>query len=271
MCARIVDTQFKVDSSSSSSSDQLSLPVLKVACLDQLDKSDTPSVPDNYAGGLALSILLNVVDGMSARVLPVFFEGGNQPSLVDGVIAPSLSAEQRESVKEIGEMVVACWPSVLQAISALLNRTSPNDEAFNMVLFKAVQNIATLSGVLGLEAPRDAFLAALRKYALPANDDGQVIESTAAYSEKNFQVRAADYVPCVANARGSRCRRCSRSPSRSRACCGRRGRSSLTPFSKSTACCTSRRAAPAGSRRRQCRAPRRRRPCVRRRRARARP
>lgn len=157
VCARVVETQLRVEAPSSPSSEQqLVLPYVKVPLLDQLDKTDTPTVPDNYAGALALAVALGIVEGMGAVVLPAFYQGTEQPARVNGVIAPDMPAAQRNVVDEIADVAGVAWSHLLQTLSAVLARTTSADETVNASLFKAYQTFTTVAGVLGLEVPRCA-------------------------------------------------------------------------------------------------------------------
>ncbi|KAJ3356238.1 Endocytosis and vacuole integrity protein [Allomyces javanicus] len=103
---------------------------LKIQCLDQLDKSDPPSVPDNYESYLAVQCLLTLAD--SLRACP----------------ADDLTAS----------LLTMAWSAVLASLSNLL-KVSPAP------VVPAIHAMAVACGRLHLDAPRDAFLTLLSRLA----------------------------------------------------------------------------------------------------------
>ena len=83
-----------------------------------------------------------------------------------------------------------CWQQVLASLSLLLDAST--DEGATEIILKSVETMVGLSGRLGLTLPRDAFIMALCKAALPSNYGAMVLGQAAVC--KN-QVRHQQHQP----------------------------------------------------------------------------
>lgn len=110
--------------------------------IEQHDKADTPLIPDTYPYLLALQSLNAIADGL--------YTTHTHPS---------------SSISTIKAMADSAWPALLTALSKAI-ATNLGEGLFNDVV-SAFVNFTILCGNLGLNAPRDAFLATLGKYAVP--------------------------------------------------------------------------------------------------------
>ncbi|KAI8820484.1 uncharacterized protein EV422DRAFT_567906 [Fimicolochytrium jonesii] len=125
---------------------------IKLQCLDQLDKSEPPSIPETYIIYLAIQCMNRTVESQAEFTLPLLAEA-NTPT------------EHKDDVIMAIEMANASWAGTLAALSFLVT-SSIDDDVFAMVI-RAYQNITTVVGLLGLTSHRDAFLASLSKSCLP--------------------------------------------------------------------------------------------------------
>ncbi|KAI9222906.1 hypothetical protein BC828DRAFT_403606 [Blastocladiella britannica] len=156
---------------------------VKVQCLDQLDKSDPPFVPDDYLLHLANQCVLVLVSSLVelARPVPVQAQAGSlnhsrassmandEPLSETGLgdmptpppRLPSASASLSRSVTGAGltdpavlaALVNAVWPALLASLSHMLATSSD--------AIAPIAAMAVVSARAHLPAPRDAFLTLL--------------------------------------------------------------------------------------------------------------
>jgi hypothetical protein len=174
---------------------------MRVACIDLLDKSDPPSVPDTYIYSLTLACLSGFSEGLAKFILPLTVperprkkarqaelesskSGDSAPSTPDARIAverqmsfkkspipinPLLLEDHPlfEEVKICAGIVDECWGAVLATCWTFL--CSALDSEYYHGLVRAFQKFTHVAGLLRLSTPRDAFLTTLGKAAVPAN------------------------------------------------------------------------------------------------------
>ncbi|KAH9169937.1 hypothetical protein EDB89DRAFT_1853941 [Lactarius sanguifluus] len=149
---------------------------MKVQCIDQLDKADAPPIPDAYIYLLGVQCLVSLSDGLAGYAIPLYstlavqkpHPGSAEPVRAPGALDPSTlppTEPARAGLLTVCAMLNAGWPALLAALSFLLN-TNLSDALFGDVL-GALQALARAAGCLALPTPRDAFLTALAKAALP--------------------------------------------------------------------------------------------------------
>ncbi|CAJ0749553.1 9943_t:CDS:2 [Entrophospora sp. SA101] len=167
---------------------------MKIQCIDQLDKVDSPQIPDTYLNFLALVCLNSVADSLHNFVFKVFSEvlqkqqlEKNSPSISGDSIhsqdSPITPVNQQSTtfgvttlkqmelhslyneVLLVKEIANTAWPGLLAAQSFFLT-LNIDDELFQGVL-RAYQNFTIVCGILQLSTPRDAFLTSLCKGAVP--------------------------------------------------------------------------------------------------------
>jgi len=144
--------------------------------IDQLDKAEAPIIPETYIYLLALQSLTALSNGFSTSVLPVYnsiivAESENgvppaPPALNIGSLPESTAPSGAGILRTTHAMLEAGWPALLAAHTFLIS-TNLSAPLFQDVL-GAIGAIAQTCGVLGLSMPRDAFLGALSKLAIPA-------------------------------------------------------------------------------------------------------
>ena len=180
------------------------LSTMRVPCLDQLDKADPPQIPPAYLYTLALTCMNSFSEGLARFLLPftIPIESRNKrkakpkpvddskPTDSDGEKVddqkPKLSRSQSNSalrlpinplaleghqqqhhIKTSANMIEACWPALLAAYSTFFHAAL--DSEYYHALVRSFQKFTQISGLLRLSTPRDAFLTALGKNAVPSS------------------------------------------------------------------------------------------------------
>ncbi|KAF8579144.1 hypothetical protein K439DRAFT_1394877 [Ramaria rubella] len=161
---------------------------MKLQCIDQLDKADSPPIPESYIFLLALQCLVSLVEGFASLVLPLYNSLAivrpraagetiiRAPPALDLAGLP-LDDTGNIQLRIVHEMLENGWPALLAALSFFIS-TNLSDELFADVL-GALQSLINVSGVLGLTTPRDAFLTSVSKLAVPS----RVVSSLDSFQE----------------------------------------------------------------------------------------
>ena len=179
---------------------------VRVPCIDMLDKSEPPSLPATYIYLLALTCITSFSEGLTRFMLPFTLpsesrskrrqtktldngrasdsadsEGASrekkpqkQPYVSRRTLINPLSLKDHVLYQQIStsaHMVDQCWPALLAASSTYLN-ASMDSENFH-ALIRSFQKFTQIAGLLDLVTPRDAFLTALGKHAVPSNTSAQ--------------------------------------------------------------------------------------------------
>jgi hypothetical protein len=162
-------------------------------CLEQLDKTDPPTVPETYIYALVLECLNSLSDGLAKLTLPLTVQheksrsetpSGTNGHPPDGRSTSSRSRSQSfrkravplnpleqtnhsaaARIKAVNGFVDSCWPAVLATSSTFLNAAL--DDQYYRNLIKAYQRFAQVSGLLRLGTARDALMTTLGKAAVP--------------------------------------------------------------------------------------------------------
>lgn len=149
---------------------------IKLQCIDQLDKADSPPIPETYIFFLALQCLTNLSDGFSSTTLSAYSvilssrsraaaaRMSEAPAALDWATLDSTDSKVALllTVKDIAE---TSWPALLASLSFFVV-TALDDDLFTDVV-SALRNFASVCGVLGLHLPREAFLTSLCKFSVP--------------------------------------------------------------------------------------------------------
>ncbi|KAI0338792.1 hypothetical protein BDW22DRAFT_1362507 [Trametopsis cervina] len=161
---------------------------MKLQCIDQLDKADSPPIPDPYIYLLGVQCLISLCEGFASFVAPLYNSimvqkprSAGEP-VVRAPPALDLSALPQDELstkqlRTVYDMIDNGWPALLAALSFVIS-TNLSDELFVDVL-TSYQAVTNVSGMLGLVTPRDAFFNSLAKYAIPA----RVVSSLESYIE----------------------------------------------------------------------------------------
>ncbi|KAM0249876.1 hypothetical protein ACHAQJ_008850 [Trichoderma viride] len=178
---------------------------VRVPCIDQLDKTEAPAIPESYIYSLILSCLSSLSDGLAKFILPLTVPnetrarrkaskqdmGRNSPapSQLEAEAPPRGGSRERSAsfkrnpvplnpleledhpaypeIKVCSEIVNECWPAILATCSTFLYAAL--DSEYYHGLVRAFQRFAHVAGLLQLTTPRDAFLSTLGKAAVPPN------------------------------------------------------------------------------------------------------
>lgn len=159
--------------------------VPRVACLEQLDKVEPPTVPETYIYFLVLQCLASLSEGLARIVVPLTLNSdkattdsrtqhnGDQPASQQAahtqtVHLPWLKQESGESPARAPAahgFVENCWPAFLATCSTYLNAALDDQLYRNLV--KTYQRFAQVAGLLRLSTARDALITTLGKSAVP--------------------------------------------------------------------------------------------------------
>lgn len=148
-----------------------------MSSIDQLDKADSPPIPESYLYLLGVQCLVALCEGFATFTAPLYNSIMVQKprSAGEPVIRapPALDLSKlppdeptTKQLRTVHDMVESGWPALLAAISFLIS-TNLSDELFVDVL-ASYQALTTVSGMLGLTTPRDAFFTSLARLAIPA-------------------------------------------------------------------------------------------------------
>ncbi|KAI6140148.1 hypothetical protein BKA82DRAFT_4216431 [Pisolithus tinctorius] len=161
---------------------------MKLQCIDQLDKADSPPIPETYIYLLAVQCIVSLCEGFASFTGPLYTSIMVQRPRTAGesvIHAPpaldisSLPPDEPASIHLgiVRAMVDHGWPALLAALSFIIY-TNLSDELFIDVLtsYQAMTNVA---GMLALTTPRDAFFTSLSKFAVPS----RVVSSLESYIE----------------------------------------------------------------------------------------
>ncbi|KAK3349862.1 hypothetical protein B0T25DRAFT_582706 [Lasiosphaeria hispida] len=177
---------------------------MRVPCIDQLDKTDPPSIPESYVYSLTLACITSLSEGLAKFILPLTVptEGRRKRTAKQepGRDSPAPNDERADSltektalersasfkrnpvpvnplslenhplhaeVKICADFIEECWPAILATCSTFL--FAALDSEYYHGLVRAFQKFAHVAGLLQLTTPRDAFLTTLGKAAVPPN------------------------------------------------------------------------------------------------------
>ncbi|KAG1571611.1 hypothetical protein G6F50_004463 [Rhizopus delemar] len=178
-------------SSSSSILESLSAAssTMRIQCIDQLDKSEPPSIPETYIFYLALQCLNSIADGLAGFALSRFSPGSAR-TITD-------NDPLRQDLQLATEMANVAWPGLLAAMSFYL--TANLDEELFQSTMKSYQNFANVCGVLDLVTPRDAFLTNLCKNTIPMIPilSSGLMSNSSKSSSSNLTAASSTHIPAI--------------------------------------------------------------------------
>lgn len=167
---------------------------MRVPCLEMLDKSEPPHIPETYIYSLILNCIGSFTEGLAKFILPLTVPAdargkkkrktasaaekeGNaetssgRPSVSSRQVSVNpLTLEdhvQFSNIKTTAAIIDTCWPAVLATCSTFLYATLDGD--YYHALVRSFQRLTHVSGLLRLATPRDALLTTLGKAAVPAD------------------------------------------------------------------------------------------------------
>ncbi|KAF9230052.1 hypothetical protein BU15DRAFT_69524, partial [Melanogaster broomeanus] len=127
---------------------------MKLQCIDQLDKADSPPIPESYVYLLGVQCIVSLCEGFASFTGPLY---------------TSLMVQR---LRTAGEPIIRALPALDLSTLPPDEQTTRHlaclsDELFVDVL-TSYQAMASLAGMLALTTPRDAFLTSLAKFAIPS-------------------------------------------------------------------------------------------------------
>ncbi|KAF2995889.1 hypothetical protein E8E13_004539 [Curvularia kusanoi] len=174
---------------------------MKTPCIDHLDKSDPPTLPETYIYSLVLTCITNISESLAKFVLPLTVhhetktrkkartddataqegeetpteEGRRQLSRTQSFRRKTIPVNPIDLVdhpayayiETSSTLVTECWPAILATCSTFLNATLDVD--YYRALVRAIQKFTQVAGLLRMATPRDAFLTTMGKAAVPSN------------------------------------------------------------------------------------------------------
>ncbi|KAK0616657.1 hypothetical protein B0T14DRAFT_556115 [Immersiella caudata] len=177
---------------------------MRVPCIDQLDKTDAPNIPESYVYSLTLACITSLSEGLAKFILPLTVPTDarkKRPKQDSGRDSPAPSNDDQgdasaaraplertpsfkrnpvpvnpltlenhplhAEVKICAAFIDECWPAILATCSTFLYAAL--DSEYYHALVRAFQRFAHVAGLLQLTTPRDAFLTTLGKAAVPPN------------------------------------------------------------------------------------------------------
>lgn len=174
---------------------------LKTPCIEHLDKTEPPAMPETYIYSLVLTCITNVSESLAKFVLPLTVHhetksrkknrpeeiatpGGEPPSPPYSTRKLSRTQSFRKKtipvnpltlqdhpsfayIQTSATLVTECWPAILATCSTFLNAALDAD--YYRALVRAIQKVTQVAGLLVLPTPRDAFLTTLAKAAVPSS------------------------------------------------------------------------------------------------------
>jgi len=174
---------------------------MKTPCIDHLDKSDPPALPETYIYSLVLTCITNISESLARFVLPLTVHHDSKTRR-KGKTEDATAPEGEETANDEGhqrlsrtqsfrkriipvnpidlkdhpayayietslKLVTECWPAILATCSTFLNATLDVD--YYRALVRAIQKFTQVAGLLRMATPRDAFLTTMGKAAVPSN------------------------------------------------------------------------------------------------------
>ncbi|CAE6416233.1 unnamed protein product [Rhizoctonia solani] len=161
---------------------------MKLQCIDQLDKADSPIIPETYIYLLSLQCFVSLADSLTTSTLQQYTTIVLQrpraageaiiraPPALDLSALPEEDANTRQ-LRSSYSMLESGWPGLLAALSFFMT-TNLSEELFAEVLL-SMQSLTNATGALGLTVPRDAFMTSLSRFAVPS----KVVSSLESYVE----------------------------------------------------------------------------------------
>lgn len=161
---------------------------MKLQCIDQLDKADSPPIPEAYIYLLAVQCIVSLCEGFASFTGPLYTSimvqrprAAGEPVIRAPAALDLSTLPQDDPATQhliiVRSMVENGWPALLAALSFIIS-TNLSDELFIDVL-SSYQALTNVAGMLALSTPRDALFNSLSKFAIPS----RVVSSLESYVE----------------------------------------------------------------------------------------
>ncbi|OQO04930.1 hypothetical protein B0A48_07948 [Cryoendolithus antarcticus] len=215
-------------------------------CMDQLDKTEGPVLPESYVYSLLLECVNSLSDTLARTILPLTAHhdrdnvtaagavsaNGTRPSKRLGrsqsyrkrtVPRNPLSSEVdvSQTARALAHLIDHAWPAFLATCSTFLNAAL--DDHYYRNLIKAYQRFAQVAGLLRLTTSRDALITTLGKAAVPpqvlnsatsASIRSPTVESPRVFSNPKSLLSVDSLISGTSSISGDRERRSSTNPTR---------------------------------------------------------
>jgi len=166
--------------------------------IDQLDKADSPPIPEPYIYLLGVQCIVAICEGFFSFTGPLYnaiviqkprSTGESVSRAPPALDLSSLPQDDpsTEQLRIVRDMIESGWPALLAALSFIIS-TNLSDDLFVDVL-ASYQSMTNVSGMLALGTPRDAFFTSLAKFAIPT----RVVSSIDSYGEPSTPRSAATF------------------------------------------------------------------------------
>lgn len=182
---------------------------VRVSCIDQLDKTEPPAMPESYIYSLVLTCVSSLSDGLAKFILPLTVPGdgrsrrrtlpkpdgrtdspasthsaADSPLSKSGARERSISSSFKKNPVPLNPLEMEDHPmhAEVQICASIVEECWPAvlatcstflyaslDQEYYHGLVRAFQRFAHVAGLLHLSTPRDAFLTTLGKSAVPPN------------------------------------------------------------------------------------------------------
>ncbi|KAF5376165.1 hypothetical protein D9757_009328 [Collybiopsis confluens] len=174
---------------------------MKVQCIDQLDKADSPSIPESYIHLLALQCIVSLCEGFAsfcASLPPPNSTHTSPNSNTTNDSVPTINPQLQAQIHILQNILCTTWPAFLSALSFIIS-TNLSDELFGDVL-ASYQGVILGAGVLAgytsglgdtpvvfqiratLATARDALTTSLGKFAVPSG----IVSALDSYSYSSY-------------------------------------------------------------------------------------
>ncbi|KAG1726836.1 hypothetical protein EDB19DRAFT_1897612 [Suillus lakei] len=161
---------------------------MKLQCIDQLDKADSPPIPEAYVYLIAVQCIVSLCEGFASFTGPLYTSimvqrprAAGEPVIRAPAALDLSTLPQDDPATQhliiVRSMVENGWPALLAALSFIIS-TNLSDDLFIDVL-SSYQALTNVAGMLALSTPRDALFNSLSKFAIPS----RVVSSLESYIE----------------------------------------------------------------------------------------
>ncbi|KAJ3006215.1 UNVERIFIED_CONTAM: hypothetical protein HDU68_004209, partial [Siphonaria sp. JEL0065] len=175
--------------------------MIKASCMELLDKTDAPILPEHYITAVSIQCIINATEIQVSYLLASLL-ASNPSTAPTTPGTPTLPVLQDDLLLAI-EMASTTFPVILSTLSVLLIG-NVDLEVFKVAL-KAYSGFTTLVGLLGLVQQRDALISTACRIATPpvvtlSCDVSSAVRELGAFSgpaAQNFQTRVNHAVSSV--------------------------------------------------------------------------
>ncbi|KAJ3233497.1 hypothetical protein HDU81_002238 [Chytriomyces hyalinus] len=174
----------------------LSNSLIKVACLEQLEKTDAPTIPENYLTALCIQCIVTAcetqVSHLLARLQSAIPQSPSATIIPESPISPTLPTQQpiqQDDLILALEMSTAAFPIILSTLTILL--IGNTDADIYKSSLRSCISYTTLLGLLGLVQQRNILLETLCRMGTPADTPLSFDASAAVREVSQFSPAAA--------------------------------------------------------------------------------